>query len=139
MTLLLIDSARSGLSLPIHSVASSTPASASISPSLAGKGTIFNIMVAGRAADAEEAGVKVEVELPAVDGDAEAEADNDGDDAVVPVPGLKRGVPGLDQNSSTHAPLGMSTRHVNAARRTSTWYHRTPPDEMSTVQQKASS
>ena len=97
LTLLLIDSARSGISLPIHSVASSTPASPSISPSLAGKWTISpNVMVAGCTADAEEAGVKVDVELPAVDGDAEAEADNDGDDAVVLVPGLKRGVPGLD-------------------------------------------
>jgi hypothetical protein len=61
------------------------------------KGDDFpNIILAGRAADAEEAEVKVDVELPAIDGDAKAEADNEGVEAVVLVPGLKRGVPGVD-------------------------------------------
>jgi hypothetical protein len=62
-----------------------------------GKGDDFpNIIHAERAADAEEAEVKVDVELPAVGVDVDAEADNEGDDAVVLVPGLKRGVPGVD-------------------------------------------
>ena len=95
-TLSLVDSARSGLPFPNHSTASSTPVSPSLSE-LGGEGEDFPIIIlAGRAADAEEAEVKVDVELPAVDRDAEAEADNDGDDAVVLVPGIKRGVPGLD-------------------------------------------
>jgi hypothetical protein len=70
----------------------------SFSPSeLGGEGDDFpNIILAGRAADAEEAEVKFDVELPAMDGDAEAEADSDGDNAVVLIPGLKRGVPGVD-------------------------------------------
>ena len=64
---------------------------------LGGKGDDFpNIILAERATDADEAEVKVDVELPAVDGDADADADNEGDDTVVLVPGLKRGVPGLD-------------------------------------------
>ena len=59
---------------------------------LGGKGDDFpNIILAGCAADAEDAEIKVDVELPAVDGDAEAKADNEGDDAVVLVLGLNRG------------------------------------------------
>jgi hypothetical protein len=79
-----------------------------------GKGDDFpNIIHAGRAADAEETEVKVDVKLPAVDGDADADADNDGDDAVVLIPGLKRGVPGLDlvpQNLISSAPFPLQTQ-----------------------------
>lgn len=69
---------------------------------LGGKGYDFaNSILAGRATDADEpepadAEVKVDVELPAVDEEAETEADNDVDDAVVLVPGFKRGEVGLD-------------------------------------------
>ena len=96
MSLSLLDSARSGLLLPNHLAASSTPASPSLSERGGKRDDFPNIILAGRTADAEEAEVKVDVELPAVDGDAEAEADSEGDDAVVLVPGFKRGVLGLD-------------------------------------------
>jgi hypothetical protein len=112
-TLSLLDSARSGLSLPDRLAASSTPAFPSLSEP-GGKGDDFpNIIHAGRAADAEETEVKVDVELPAVDGDGDADADNDGDDAVVLIPGLKRGVPGLDlvpQNLISSAPFPLQTQ-----------------------------